>query len=70
MCRVRDPACTARERHINGRSIKKRLHIPFGYIRHSKDRLNANIEMSHVMWIETTEVMGIEMNGEMATEPD
>ena len=42
MCRVRNPTCTARERPriINGRSIKKCLHILFGYIRHSKDRIN------------------------------
>ena len=30
-------------RFINGRSIKTCLHIPFGYMRYSKDRLNTNV---------------------------
>ena len=48
ICRVRNPACTARERPRVGalykwnRSIKKCFHIPFGYKRHSKYRLNTN----------------------------
>ena len=42
MCHVHNTACTPRERYINGRSIKKCLHILFEiYLRHSKDQLNA-----------------------------
>ena len=46
MCCVRNPVCTARGRYINGRSIKKCLHIPFGYKRHSKYRLNTKYKNS------------------------
>ena len=51
MCRVRNPACTARERpwvggfYVNGRAIKKCLQIQFGFIRHSEDRLNTEIQI-------------------------
>ena len=54
MCRVRNPACTARELPgvglgcVDGRSIKKCLHIPFGCKRHSKDRLNTNTKIQNV----------------------
>ena len=55
MCRVRNPACTARERirvwrYVNGRTIKKCLHISFGNTRNSKDRRNTN--PSSTTWLE------------------
>ena len=58
-CRVRNPACTScgsvRGRCMNGRSIKKCLHIPFGYKRRSKYRLNTQIHNIKFTLIDTTD---------------